>query len=1183
KVIRCDNRTEFKNREMNQFCEKKGILRQFSVARTPQQNGVAERRNRTLIEAARTMLADSKLPTQMQLILLAMCKIECSGLDWLFDIDALSRIMNYEPIVIGTQSNGFADLKSSHDDGFKPSNDDGKKDEDDGAEADLNNLDTTIQVSHIPTTRIHTDLPFDQVIRDLQSAIQTRKMSNNLEEHGFVIHGLKDPRWIKAMQEELLQFKLQEVWTLVDLPNGKKAIGTKWVFKNKMDERGIMIRNKVRLVAQWYTQEEGIDYDEVFAPVVRIKAIRLASASFKDFVVYQMDVKSDFLYGNIEEEVEKIDKSLFIKMHKGDILMVQVYVDDIFFGSTKKELCIEFEKMMHMKFQMSAMGELTFFLGLQVKQKKDGIFISQDKYVTEISNKFRFTKVKTASTPIETQKPLLKDEDGKEVDVHMYSSMIGSLMYLTYSRPNIMFAVCACARYQVNLKVLHLHAVKRIFRDYAGASIDRKSTIDSCQFLGCRLISWQYDKKIVIIESSVRRYLQLADEEGVDCLPNSTIFEQLTLMGPKTTAWNELSSTVASAIVCLATGQKFNFSKWIFDSMIRNLDSGKNLMKPKRKNTQVPQPSGFTKNVADEAVHKDRDYRLVRAATTASSLEAEQDSGNINKTQSKATPTESSSLGTTSDGGPTIAQTRLENVSKLSNDSLLIRARVESLDNEQSLGKDASKHGRRIDADKDITWSKIMKLITNKEVTLGQSLMEIKTLKPKVKEVVIQEPDESTTTTTTTKPSQQSHDKGKAIIVEEPMKPKKKVQIMLDEEAAKKLQAKEDLEDLYKLVKARYGSTKLVEDLDLLLWGDLKTMFEPHIEDAVWKKQQGYKEMIVRIKSLLDAVGITAAHVYEYCSVGLSAAQELKENILKPIFIHKIDMDQDCADMVAASKVPMLKPENGATLPKTKVVKGVTTEVPITTAEEKARRRLEDAKKLLEAVENRFGGNAATKKTQRNLLKQQYENFMTPSSKMIDDLYNNLKVYEPEVKGMSSSSLSKQNMAFVSSSNNNTCSTNGAVNTAQAINTAHRVSTTSTQVNAAYSTNINNLSDDVICSFFASQPNSPQLVDEDLEQINLHDIEEVDLRWQMAMLSMRARRFLKKTRRKLTVNGNETISFDKSNVECYNCHKRRHFAKECKASRNQDNKYKESSRKSVQVETSISTTLVSCDDLGGYD
>ncbi|GKF22914.1 putative ribonuclease H-like domain-containing protein [Tanacetum coccineum] len=190
-----------------------------------------------------------------------------------------------------------------------------------------------------------------------------------------------------------------------------------------------------------------------------------------------MDVKSAFLYGKIKEEVYvcqplgfedlefskrvykrgQIDKTLFIKRVKSDILLVQVYVDDIIFGSTKKELCIKFEKLMHKKFEMSFMGELTFFLGLQMTQKDDGIFISQDKYVDKILKKVSFSTVKTTSTPIETSKPLLKDAKAKDVDVHLYRSIMGSLMYLTSSRPDIMFAVCACARFQVTPKVSHLH------------------------------------------------------------------------------------------------------------------------------------------------------------------------------------------------------------------------------------------------------------------------------------------------------------------------------------------------------------------------------------------------------------------------------------------------------------------------------------------------------------------------------------------------------------------------------------------------------------------------------------------------------------------------------------------------------------------------------------------------------
>nr|GFA15223.1 retrovirus-related Pol polyprotein from transposon TNT 1-94 [Tanacetum cinerariifolium] len=355
-----------------------------------------------------------------------------------------------------------------------------------------------------------------------------------------------------SITEELLQFKMQKVWILIDLPHGKRVIGTKWVYRNKKDERGIVVRNKARLVTQGHTQEEGINYEEVFAPVARIEAIRLflAYASFMGFMVYQMDVKGAFMYETIKEEVyvcqppgfedpnhpDKVYKvvkalyGLYQAPRKGDILLVQIYIDDIIFGATNKDLCKSFKKLMKDKFQMSSMGELTFFLGLQVKQKEDGIFISQDKYVAEILKKFGLTERKSASTPIDTEKPLLKDPNGEDVDVHIYRSMIGSLMYLTPSRLDIMFAVCACACFQVTLKVSHLHAVKRIFRylkgkphlglwypkdspfdlvayldsDYAGASLDRKSTTRGCQFLGCRLISWHCKKQTVVATSSTK-------------------------------------------------------------------------------------------------------------------------------------------------------------------------------------------------------------------------------------------------------------------------------------------------------------------------------------------------------------------------------------------------------------------------------------------------------------------------------------------------------------------------------------------------------------------------------------------------------------------------------------------------------------------------------------------------------
>ncbi|GKC81210.1 putative ribonuclease H-like domain-containing protein [Tanacetum coccineum] len=241
------------------------------------------------------------------------------------------------------------------------------------------------------------------------------------------------------------------------------AIRTKWVFRNKKDERGIVVRNEARLVAQGYRQEEGINYDEVFAPLARIEAIRLflAYASFMGFLLYQLDVKSAFLYGTIKEEiyvtqppgfkdpdhpdkVYKVIKALY-GLHQAPRAWSILMTSSL--ALQTKELCTGFEKLMKDKFQMSSIGELTFFLGLQVTQKEDGIFISHDKYVDEILKKFNYTDVKHASTLIDLERTLVKDGDDNDVDVHLYRSMVGSLMYLTTSRPDIMFAVYACARF----------------------------------------------------------------------------------------------------------------------------------------------------------------------------------------------------------------------------------------------------------------------------------------------------------------------------------------------------------------------------------------------------------------------------------------------------------------------------------------------------------------------------------------------------------------------------------------------------------------------------------------------------------------------------------------------------------------------------------------------------------------
>nr|GEY90865.1 putative ribonuclease H-like domain-containing protein [Tanacetum cinerariifolium] len=536
---------------MIELCGSKGIKREYSNPRTPQQNRVAERKNKTLIEAARTMLAESKLPNMF----------------WTEAVRTACYVLN-----------------------------------------------------RVSVTSPHNKTPYDLLTRNIPSA------------------------------------------TLLDTLQVIKPTGCTMCLQ-------------ARLVAQGHRQEEGIDYDEVFAPVARIEAIRLflAFASYMGFLVYQMDVKSSFIYGRIDKEVYvtqpkcfvdpqhskkvykvvkalygihkaprawyatlstfllkhgykrgTIDKTLFLKKNNRDIILVQVYVDDIIFGSTKKAWCDEFEALMKGLFQMSAVGELTFFLGLQVLQRPDA------------------------------PKPKSKNESDSPVNVHLYRSMIGYLMYLTASKPDIMFAVSACLRHQVTPTTSNLEAVKKSFKylkgqpklglwypkksplvleaysdsDYAGANKDQKSTtgvpsgiakVPAGYFwstatlkapeLGPPAILATIDKTpYTITEELVRSRLHLADDGGIADLPIPNIYSGMDNLGyvtegkltffknkfssqwrflvhtilhrlsTKSGSWDQFGSPIAIALICLSDGRRFNWSNYIFRGMVSNIENAKKFL-----------------------------------------------------------------------------------------------------------------------------------------------------------------------------------------------------------------------------------------------------------------------------------------------------------------------------------------------------------------------------------------------------------------------------------------------------------------------------------------------------------------------------------------------------------------------------------------------------------------------------
>ncbi|GKA75671.1 retrovirus-related pol polyprotein from transposon TNT 1-94 [Tanacetum coccineum] len=428
------------------------------------------------------------------------------------------------------------------------------------------------------------DHPLENVIGDLNRPVSTRRQLEtdamwcffnefleNVEPKNFK-EAVQYPCWIDAMQEEIHEFERLAVWELVPAPSHSLVIGLKWVYKIKLDEYGEVLKNKARLVAKGYRQEAGIDFEESFAPVARLEAIRLfiANAASQNMTIFQMDVKTAFLNGELNEVVyvsqpegfvdpdqpthvyrlkkalyglkqaprawyDKlsrflmstgfskgvVDPTLFTRKTGKHILLVQIYVDDIIFASTNPKSCETFAKEMSSTFKMSMMGQMSFFLGLQVSQNPKGIFINQSKYALEILKKYGLNSSASVDTPMVDKMKLDEDRQGKLVDPTRFRVMVGSLMHLSASRPDIVFVVCMCARYQAKPTEKHLHAIKRIFRylkgsihmglwylkdsgfalrdfadaDYAGCQDTRRSTSGFSQFLRDKLVSWSLKKQ----------------------------------------------------------------------------------------------------------------------------------------------------------------------------------------------------------------------------------------------------------------------------------------------------------------------------------------------------------------------------------------------------------------------------------------------------------------------------------------------------------------------------------------------------------------------------------------------------------------------------------------------------------------------------------------------------------------
>ncbi|KAA0059765.1 integrase [Cucumis melo var. makuwa] len=529
KSLRSDRGGEFLSKNFNHFCKEHGIHRELTTPYTPEQNGVAERKNRTVVEMARSMLQMKSLSNDF----------------WAEAVSTSIYLLNISPKVVmnKTPFEVCWDWKNNEEyvslvDGELTN--DGEQTEFESlmetpTSTPLSSTSSTLQSYHSSSSNDETsdELP-SQRFRPMEDIYNSSQFTLMVSDPVSYDEAASKEEWQQAMKEEMAAIEKNGTWKMVDLPEGKNAIGLKWVYKSKFIVNGSLEKHKARLVAKGYAQQHGIDFEETFSPVARFETVRivLALAAQQQWPVYQFDVKSAFLNGELEEEFCVEQPEGFVKKDSEE----KVYkLTKALYGlkqapraCSSKSLVAEFKSHMKNKFEMTDLGLLHFFLGLEVCQTDGGIFISQKKYVKDLLKKFGMINCKPAITPMNVNEKLQQNDGAEMANAQLFRSLVGGFIYLTHTRPNISYSIGVIFMFMQRPSKDHFGAAKRVMRyiagtiqygiwyskvsdfklcgftdnDWASSLDDRRSVSANVFTLGSGVIAWSSKKQATVALSS---------------------------------------------------------------------------------------------------------------------------------------------------------------------------------------------------------------------------------------------------------------------------------------------------------------------------------------------------------------------------------------------------------------------------------------------------------------------------------------------------------------------------------------------------------------------------------------------------------------------------------------------------------------------------------------------------------